>query len=234
MANSLVPEAVARFRALWPGVTVDVMAFATKEVIERFARNEADLGIADTPVRDPDLRVEELCEVQMVCVMRADHPLAGPGRVRVSDLLAEPVIAFSEDTMLGRAIREALNERNPRYQVASTINQSTVACALVGQGVGVRVDRPVSGRRGAFGRLTTRPFIPRILVRPAILRRVDRPPSQPGPGLRARTACDRRPAGRPGQHHPDPDLSPASARPSIAFAHEGAADFVLGAIGAAL
>ncbi|ACA18233.1 transcriptional regulator, LysR family [Methylobacterium sp. 4-46] len=179
VANSVVPEAVARFRALWPGVTVDVMAYATKEVVERVARNEADLGIADTPVRDPELRVEELCEAQMVCVMRADHPLAGHAEVRVSDLLAEPVIAFSEDTVLGRAIREALNERNPRYQVASTINQSTVACALVGQGVGVALIDPFPVAAGAFGGLITRPFVPHILVRPAVLRRFDRPPSQP-------------------------------------------------------
>jgi DNA-binding transcriptional LysR family regulator len=178
LANSIVPEAVALLRRQWPSVSVDLMAYATKDVIEQVTRNEVDLAIADVAVRDPGVKAVALCEADLVCVMRPDHPLAGHREVTVEDLATESVITFSDATTLGRAVRIAFHERYPRFQMASAVNQSTVACAMVEQGLGVALIDPFPVLAGAHRGLAMARFAPVVPVRPVLVHRRNLPQSQ--------------------------------------------------------
>ncbi len=178
IASSIVPLAVALLRKDWPNLSVDVMAYATKDVIEQVTRNEVDLAIADVAVRDPGLKVTVLCEADMVCVLPQGHRLAGAPEVGVKDLEAESVITFSESTTLGRAVRSAFYESYPRFQIASTVNQSTVACAMVEQGLGVALIDPFTVLAGAYRELVTVRFVPELAIRPVLVHRRDQAQSQ--------------------------------------------------------
>lgn len=178
IANSVVPEAIALFRGDWPRVSVDVMAYATKDVIEQATRNEVDIAIIDVAPRDPELKAERICEAEVVCVLRRDHPLAGRPALYAPDLIEEQVITFSEATTLGRAVRDIFRERFPRFQIASTVNQSTVACAMAERGIGVALIDPFPVLSGLYRNLTVCRLLPAIPIQPVMVRRRDRPQSQ--------------------------------------------------------
>lgn len=178
IANSIVPDAVALLRQDWPSLSVDVMAYATKDAIEQVSRNEADLAIADVAVRDPGLEASVLCEADMVCVLPRDHPLAGAPHLSAKALSGESIITFSDTTTLGRAVRGAFHETHPRFQIASTVNQSTAACAMVARGLGVAIIDPFPVLAGAYGALAMVRFVPELAIRPVLVHRRDLPQSQ--------------------------------------------------------
>ncbi len=178
LANSVLAEAAAALRRQWPAVTIEIMAYATKDAIERVALNAVDFGITDVPVNDADLRIASLCEAEVVCVLPDGHRLAARDKVDVSDLVEEPILAFSEETRLGGALLETFRERAPRFQFAGTVNQSTVACALVERGAGIALIDPFPVLAGAYRDLTIRRLTPRLAISPVIIRRIDRPPSR--------------------------------------------------------
>ena len=78
--------------------------------------NEVDLGVVEAPVPNRGL-VVELCRVdELVAVTAPGHPLAGKGRVAVTELLDYPYIAREE----GSGTREVVQEYLEAAGVASS------------------------------------------------------------------------------------------------------------------
>jgi DNA-binding transcriptional LysR family regulator len=179
LASSVVARTITVFQREWPGVTVENMAYSTREVVDEVAENRVDIGILDIlPVRQPDCGIVELGAAPMVCVMPSNHPLAAKTVIEPADLMNQPVISFSESTTVGYAVRDAFRKVNPRFQFALTVNQTVVACALVQSGAGLALVDPFPVVSGIYRDLTARRFQPSVKLHPVILYRHDRPRSR--------------------------------------------------------
>lgn len=85
-----IPGILKSFRALHPGITVEVESgFCNSQLTAKLRANEIDLAIgAASP--SPDLLSEELCADEMLCVMSADFELRNHWYVVSDDLQGLP------------------------------------------------------------------------------------------------------------------------------------------------
>jgi DNA-binding transcriptional LysR family regulator len=99
--GSLMPEAVARFRARHPAVEITLAPAEPDEAVEALRAGEADIGLTiettwATPGEDGLVRTH-LLDDPMYLVVPADHPQATRRSVRMQDLAEDPWILGSAD-----------------------------------------------------------------------------------------------------------------------------------------
>lgn len=90
---AFLPAQIARYRAAHPGVTFTVNVRDRARAEEELASYTSDLALVFEPVYLVDFQVVASVPQRVHAVMRADHPLAGPGEVRLRDCLDTPHIA---------------------------------------------------------------------------------------------------------------------------------------------
>ncbi|HYR25711.1 MAG TPA: LysR family transcriptional regulator, partial [Aquabacterium sp.] len=77
IANYLLPELLAAFRARWPQAHLEMEVGNTRDIVAAVARLEVDFGFIEGSCHHPDLRVEPWREDELVVFVAPHHPLAG-------------------------------------------------------------------------------------------------------------------------------------------------------------
>jgi DNA-binding transcriptional LysR family regulator len=111
---SLVPKAIAAFRAAHPAVVVTLTEDYTPGLAKRLRAGELDVAIlsGDGPFDGLDLR--KLCDDPMLVALPAGHRLARRRRVRLADLADEQWIAGSDrpqDTLISSCLAHGFRPR---------------------------------------------------------------------------------------------------------------------------
>ncbi|MGK7865534.1 LysR substrate-binding domain-containing protein [Falsiroseomonas sp. E2-1-a4] len=142
LADNLLPSAVAAFRRARPRIQITVQTMDNLSAVEAVTQGGVDFGLVLTPIAETDARLVPLCAGDLVCVVAADHPLAGAGTVTPRDLAPFPLISFSRSLPLGRQVEQNFREAGIARRIALEVNQSSTALALVRAGAGVAVIDP--------------------------------------------------------------------------------------------
>jgi DNA-binding transcriptional LysR family regulator len=141
LANALLPQAVQRFRAKRPEVSVVIQALSAQEIANRIADYRADLGIIIGPIAiggaASDVVVSDLCSSRLGCVLPRKHLLAAKATLRPADLAKEPLICLSRHLPLGNQASRIFADANVPLRVAVEVTQSATALALVRAGAGI-------------------------------------------------------------------------------------------------
>ncbi len=174
---SIVPRALASFRAARPGVQLRSYVVPAAVIAEMLVRGEADIGVAmnDQPV--PLLETELVGRSEVVCVLPAGHRLAGRAAIGPAELARETLISYRADSLPAQLIERRLAEDGARLAPAVEIDVSITAIAFVRQGIGVAV---VDGLLpwSEFAGLVTRPFRPAVSLPVCLLTSSRRPLSR--------------------------------------------------------
>jgi DNA-binding transcriptional LysR family regulator len=142
MACTLLPEAIAAYRADYPDIQVRLVDCAVENVTGRVFSGEVDFGIG--PERDASTQIDAavLFEMPFVMVFPQGHPLEGRDRLTWSDLADYPFISlqgqFTERLLSD--IHSAL--RDVPLNPANEVTFMTTALAMVSAGLGVTVCLP--------------------------------------------------------------------------------------------
>ena len=86
ITNYWLPQLIARFRALYPGITLNVIAGNTQQVAAATREGLADLGFVEGAIDDPQLSGEVVASDRMIAVFAKDDPLARKAKLSVTDL----------------------------------------------------------------------------------------------------------------------------------------------------
>ena len=174
--NHAVAEAISLFLVEHPEVHVDILVRSSFQVAQWVENRQIDVGILETPMPRTS---SVACHIDFpcVCLMTADHPLAGRAEVTIADLAEYPLIGVLAghgiDVALDRAAAEA------GVQLRRTIHGYLFVTMrrLVANGIGVAVVDASNGVRETGDRLVWRPFIPEIRYEMSVVR-----PSSQVPG----------------------------------------------------
>lgn len=100
VAPSLLPHALAAFRAQWPHVQVTVESAANGVLLDQLRAGELDLvaGRMSDPRLMAGLSFELLHTEPLVFAARTGHPLARPGAT-VQEVLSFPLVVYGEGTI---------------------------------------------------------------------------------------------------------------------------------------
>jgi len=182
LARGLLPDVIAAFAREFPKVQIGLDIWERRNIEQRVAAMQFDLGLAMLPLQLPSLKSLPFATLPAVAVLPKGHRLADKRVLSVTDLAPEPFIALDRTSMLRHIVEGAFLERGiaPRIRVETT--SALVACQMVGLGIGISVVDPFtahlfSGEKielrawGARARLTygfvhlTRGAIPPFVAR---------------------------------------------------------------------
>jgi DNA-binding transcriptional LysR family regulator len=182
---SIMPLAIERFRADWPGIRLEVQIDNTLALLDKVAGNEVDIGIGTPPVQEIDARVVQLCTVRdicettLVCALPKQHRLAARPYIRPADLADETLIGLPDSSatthLIAAMFQQAKVTRPPQIVAANAIG----VCSLVQQNLGVGLMNPLMLTQGIFPGVVARPFRPRVVLRTCIYYSRLHPPSPP-------------------------------------------------------
>ena len=175
LASTLLPAAIASFACHHPNVRFKVIAGSTATIVDRLARNEAEVGIAQPASGDASVRTTDLCQRPVMCIVNKAHPLSRLRQIRPGDLATERLISFGADTPTGAQVADMFRREGTPYRLAVETNQSIVACALVSSGLGVAIVDSFLMLEKAFPNVVYRPFHPSIELRVQIMTSGSRP-----------------------------------------------------------
>ncbi len=158
MCCTLVPEAVAAYRAAYPDIDVRVADSAVENVIARVLSDESDFGIGPEREAVPQLEARELFEMPFSLVFPQGHPLEAHERVTWQDVGSYPFIAlqgqFTERLL---ADMHALLRDAP-LKPADEVSFMTTALAMVSAGLGITVCLPYAEPLVQLYKLHMRPL----------------------------------------------------------------------------
>ncbi len=169
LTSTILAEAIRRFRREKPSVELKIMATSTREVVERVARNEVDIGTCQPSSGDAAVSARLMSTGSVICVLPSEHRLASRTSISPADLEGEEIVTFPDYEPTGGRVSEAFVRAGVRLRRAIEVNQSYGACSFVNQGLGVGLVDPFIHTKGHFPGLVVRPFTPEITIQTHML-----------------------------------------------------------------
>jgi DNA-binding transcriptional LysR family regulator len=154
-------EILARLKVSQPGVSVNLHGRETPKLVEQLVTQQIELVYSVVAMEHPELRVERICEVPLVCILPPGHKLAKRREITCKDLAGESFASFRHDSSVRRRIDQAFENAKVKRTIAMEAPMAPSICAFVARGLGVSIVNPLYV--GAFApALAVRPFKPRI------------------------------------------------------------------------
>ncbi len=135
LAAGDLPPLLAQFRALYPGIVLELFDQLADGCIDLVRQGRADFALAPAPAQDDDLRVEPLVRDTFHLVCQADHPLARKRRITPQMLAGLPFIQLSRTTSVRQHLDAALHPL--RLTSVMEVEHLATVAALVQAGLGV-------------------------------------------------------------------------------------------------
>ena len=195
LAADPLPDLVGRFRALHPGVIVDLAAPEdTAELAELLTQGQSEMGLAEPVALPPTLITHELGEQRLFFIF---PPGTSPGcrSLPVQEIGQVPLIAAPEGTSTRRLLDEAFAAvgLTPTVRVVAAQREAILPLVAAGAGAAM-VPETLARRAELLGAIVVEP-------RPAITRRLvlahRAGPLAPAAARFAELALERRPRRRP-------------------------------------
>lgn len=177
-SSSLVPQAISLFRARHPETRVTLHVLWSRDVRDRVASGQFDIGLAADEVDTSGVHSELFANQRIICAIPRESQLCELDVITPSDLEDVPIIGYVPEDRARQHLEDAFAQAGITPNIIlETIYASTVCC-LVSNGLGVGfVSRHSTGGIDCT-RLMLRPFEPAINSRVLLLRPLDRQKSQ--------------------------------------------------------
>lgn len=187
---SLVPQALADFRAAHPDILIRSHIAPIETLTRMLCDGDVGLAVAMNDMPQLDIDVEVQGHAGMVCVFPEGHILADVAKITFDSLIDQVLISYRRDTRQAQELARVAQAQGHKYAPEIEIDMSLSALAFVQQGLGVAlVDGLLPWQQ--FKGVQARSFAPQIQLPVAILTHRDRPMSRPDQLLRdhLRYAC---------------------------------------------
>jgi DNA-binding transcriptional LysR family regulator len=173
--HEVVPTAVARRLNANPRLSVRVDIARRADIPDSINRREFDIAIVGLPVDRPEVNIAPLPPVAAVAMLPRRHRLAKKKRVRVEDLLEEPVVAHSSGPLMRFELDRALATHGLRLAPAVEAPNAWIVHAMVAAGAGVAIVDPFTASAQSSTEPAVRPLTRKIVLRYGIMTLRERP-----------------------------------------------------------
>lgn len=190
LAFSVLPPALAAWRADFPHTQCELGTQHTDEIVNILRIGEADLALSLQDPRHPSIVAEPLAEGPLVALARAGTwPAAQRGKPVELGALPDDLIGLPANDALGERVAGAFEavERHPIYR--TVVQTYQLARSLVEAGGGVALVDPFSAALPAPAGLDRRPVTPALPVRLYVLSASQAPLSHGARQLAAQVAA---------------------------------------------
>lgn len=165
LSCTLMPEAIAAYRARYPDIEVHLGDTGVESVVHRVLSGEADFGIGPEREPAPPLDARLLFEMPFALVFPKGHELEKQARVTWKDVARYPLISLQ-----GQFTERLLDDVHasmhaPSVKPANEVTFMTTALAMAAAGLGVTVCLPYAAPLATLYGLVMRPLEEPVLTR---------------------------------------------------------------------
>lgn len=184
IAPYLLPPVLASLRKEAPGCELVVREDLTERLVEAVVDNELDVAITSTPIDHALIEVQIIASEPLLIAVPESHPLAGDGKMRLSELRTQPAVSLSDVHCLGEQIGSFCARAGVTPEVICRANQLATVLELVRLSMGVAlVPAMAAACDDAHGRAYLHLARPQPTREIALLWRVGRSRPVLAPGL---------------------------------------------------
>jgi DNA-binding transcriptional LysR family regulator len=149
LAKDFLPPIVAAYRTTYPGVRFSVKILDMPGIVKSVAAGEFDVGVAFNPHTHAELKRLGQVTVEVGAVVLPEHPFAQRTRLRLADLVGEPLIVADS----GFTIRNMLDASAASSARHLTVVVETNSFEAMTSFVKSKVGLAVRARMGIAGEL---------------------------------------------------------------------------------
>jgi DNA-binding transcriptional LysR family regulator len=165
LSCTLMPEAIAAYRARYPDIEVRLGDTGVESVVNRVLSGEADIGIGPEREPAPPLDARLLFEMPFALVFPKGHELERQARVTWKDVARYPLISLQ-----GQFTERLLDDMHasmhaPPLKPANEVTFMTTALVMAAAGLGVTVCMPYAAPLAALYGLVMRQLEEPVLTR---------------------------------------------------------------------
>jgi LysR family transcriptional regulator, carnitine catabolism transcriptional activator len=165
VCSTILPIALARYRALHPGVSVVLRDVVAKGVISLIKAEDVDFGIGSAPSGDPEIRFTTLLSDRMVAAFPPGHLLRQSKSVKLKKLLEFPLILMAADSSVRKLVDGAFASIGRLVTPAFEATYMSTAAGMAKAGLGVAIVPSSAIPMGELAGLLTRPISQPVITR---------------------------------------------------------------------
>lgn len=164
LTTILLPPALARFHASYPGVRLALHEAGSQDLVRRLEEGALDLALVILPLDHPALETSPLLREELVVVVPEGHRLSGRARIALTDLRDVPLVMFREGYDLRTVTLAACRAAGFEPTVALDGAEMDGVLRFVAGGLGAAVvPRMVVGREKELRAISIRPALSRSI-----------------------------------------------------------------------
>lgn len=137
IAPYVLPAAMAKFAAKYPGVEIVVQEDTTAQLLKHALACEVELILASQPIHDARFEIRELFSEELLLALPPGHPLTRKRTVAMRDLEGERLIVMKAEHCLGNQVLNFCDRRDVHPQISFRSAQLETVQALVRFGLGI-------------------------------------------------------------------------------------------------
>lgn len=157
IGNYLALSMVAEFRRRFSKAQVDLQIANTRDIVERVASYELDIGLIEGEVSHQQLAVRHWRRDELVVFAAKDHPLTKKRRVNDAALIAEPWILREPGSGTRQTFDRAMQGLYSELNIAMELQQPKAIKRAVEEGLGIGCLSRIS-LEDSFSRGTLKPL----------------------------------------------------------------------------
>src|SRR5256712_3422486 len=139
LTTTLLPPALARFHAAFPGVELVLHEAGSRDLVRELEQGALDVALVILPLRHEMLETTPLLREELVVAVAPDHPLASRKTISVADLKGVPLVMFRDGYDLRATTLAAFRRAGFEPTLALEGGEMDGVLRLAAAGLGVAV-----------------------------------------------------------------------------------------------
>lgn len=179
IAAALLPRAIVAFRALWPGMTLEIETGRRELVLTELDAERVDIGLLYSTTASAPTGFRIIASAPMLCVIPQTHRFVQKRIITPEDLRGEKMVVQHNSIDFADRLWRILTALNPPPDIVVEASQYAFLRDLVRQNVGISLLDGFTVPDAEMRGLVTRPFQPGL---PSYLAIADRGQHMPAGG----------------------------------------------------
>jgi DNA-binding transcriptional LysR family regulator len=138
-AEYFLPDLIGPFAHAHPGIDIELAVENRDAVVQRLARGDDELAAMMLPPAELPLERWPFLENPLVVIAPCGHPLAARRRLRIEDIVGEPLLAREAGSGTRRAADQMLSQRGVSWPPRMALGSNEAIKHAVAAGLGLAV-----------------------------------------------------------------------------------------------
>jgi len=139
LGRYVIPNVLGKLNDKFSNLIIQYDILSVQQMPDYLIQEKGEYVVGVFPINHPNIISTKFGSEPLVCVLPADHDLAGEDVISLASMEGYPLISFRADTPHGSLIASAYKEAKIERNVTTYVRFAETACSLVKNGLGIAI-----------------------------------------------------------------------------------------------